>query len=265
MTKRPIAVGLPIPARREWLTIVRTLPVIVILVSRRQKPDLLLVVLVIVWSIAVLLGVIVGSAVVLAETAGDEGPNWSEITLAISTAFLALATVGLAVAAGIALLGIKESIGARNALTTMEMSRRWDEKVFREVRRKIRNFADSKSQDPGSIRQEPEVFRDKMMALHAGNDVIYRELLQEPDYLEDLALLIKYEGIDFRIVNDSLGYIVAYRWSLWELTAVWLRQLRGEPLVYKQFEKLAYRIAEANPKSVTTDENGRIKWQGFRE
>lgn len=216
---------------------------------------------VVIWGIAVLLCVGLGSVALLAWG----GPEWSEITLAVSTAVLALATVGLAVAAAFALYGIAESRSARNALSTMEMSRRWDEKGLREVRRKIRNFADARSGDPAAIQHEPHVFRDKMIDLRTNNDVIYRELLQEPDYLEDLALLIKYQGIDFRIVNDSLGYIVAYRWSLWRPTVDRLRELRDEKLIYKQFEVLAHRIARENRDSVEVDAQGRIKWQGFRD
>ncbi|MGO9154885.1 DUF4760 domain-containing protein, partial [Mycobacterium sp.] len=90
-------------------------------------------------------------------------------------------------------------------------------------------------------------------------------LLIDPNSLEDLAILVERGGIDFGIVNLSLGYIVPYRWSLWKPTVDAFRAEAKEPLIYWEFEKLAKRIAEKNPHSVKLDAAGEIIWEGFRE
>jgi hypothetical protein len=217
--------------------------------------------IVIVWSAAILLAVCVGAAFVLAAVSPE--PNWSEITLAIGTAVLALATVGLVVAAFFALGSINESRHARNAETTMDISRRWAEKDFREMRRKVEQFAKS---GPDNLTYAggggPDGLKESMQKLRASNDPAYRELRTEPDYFEDLAILLNHEAITFAIVNECFGYSIPYRWSLWKPTVYALRERANEPSIYVEFERLAKRLAGINP-SVETDAAGEIVWRGF--
>jgi hypothetical protein len=193
------------------------------------------------------------------------GPNWADIVTAVST-------FALAVAAFLALAAIFESRRARNALQMTELSRRWDEESNRQVRRKVRDYAENGLprrllRSPmrfgvggwTTTSTEPDRLKECMLRLREDNDPEYRELLTEPNFLEDLAILVDRRGIDFRIVNRSLGYLVADRWALWKPTIDVFRA--DDPLNFCEFEKLANRIAKKNPHVL--DAAGEIIWHGF--
>jgi hypothetical protein len=95
----------------------------------------------------------------------------------------------------------------------------------------------------------------------------YRVLMTEPNFLEDLAILVDHHGIDFKVVNKSLGPRIADRWGLWEPTAQWLRhEVTRDTRIFVEFEKLALRIAKLNPHAVDMDAAGEtIIWNGFKE
>jgi len=197
------------------------------------------------------------------------GPNWADILTAFSTFVLAVAAL-------LALAAIGESRRARNALQMTELSRRWDEEVNLQVRRKVHDYAENglprrllrfpirlgvggwTTTAPG-----PDRLKECIMKLRKDNDPEYRELLREPNFLENLAILVERHGIDFGIVNLSLGDIIAYEWSLWKPTVYACRH-DDEPLLYCEFEKLAKRIAKKNPDSVKVDSAGDIIWERFR-
>jgi hypothetical protein len=73
--------------------------------------------------------------------------------------------------------------------------------------------------------------------------------------------LIKHHGIDFDIVYDALGYNIAYFWRLWKPTVDELR--RDQPLIYKEWEQLAKRIAAIDPQ-IKLDAQGEIVWRDSR-
>jgi hypothetical protein len=215
---------------------------------------------VIIWGIAVLLTALIGCAVVLAMLAAE--PNWSEITLALATVVLALATVGLTVAAFFALGSVGELRAARNAVAAMELSRQWDSDESLTSRLRVTELA---KKEPGKYGTEyatpgPEGFRSSFEKLAAYNDPEYGKLLRQTNFLDDIALLIKYRGIDFDVVYDSLGFNIAYFWTLWKPTIDWLRH--DQPLMYEEFEKLAKRIAAIHP-HLKLDQSGEVAWPDF--
>ncbi|OMC32016.1 hypothetical protein A5739_11390 [Mycobacterium colombiense] len=234
--------------------------------SRREPFAVLASVAIIIWAIAILLSVAVGTFVLLASDedvpsytgpaverpADAGGPNWAEQMTAIGTVALAIATVALAYFAYRALGGLRESRQDRNLAAMMDMSRRWDDEHFREVRRKIQAYADH---GPSSR----ITLRDKILELRVDNDPEYRELLTEPSFLEDLSILVDNEGIDFDIVMASLGYIVWDRWCLWQPTIEELRAVRNEESVFENFQKLAYRVKGVAPQLPDVD-----AWDGPR-
>ncbi len=146
----------------------------------------------------------------------------------------------------------------------MAISRRWGETSFCNVRRLVEHYA---KKDPDGVAYSdggsPADLNESMKMLRAANHTHYRLLRTEPDYFEDLAILIDHEAITFPIVNECFGYAIPYRWSLWEPTIQELRRRAHEPLIYIEFEKLAYKLARINPNSVQKDGAGRIMWQGF--
>ncbi len=98
------------------------------------------------------------------------------------------------------------------------------------------------------------------------NGLEYRELLTEANFLEDLAIMVQRGGIDFDIVNKSLGASIPYRWSLWKPTAYWLRdEITKDRTTFKEFEGLAKKIARTNSDAVKVDLDGNIVWEGFRD
>lgn len=179
-----------------------------------------------------------------------------------------------------------------------EVSRRWDEVFHQEVRRKVRAHAENGLAGLGyvapwrerlkevvikvrgrvrgdseyglgaigCIAPGPERLKEVVINLRDGNAAEYRELMTDPSFLEDIAIMIDYGGIDFDIVDLSLGYQIAYRWSLWKPTVVALRnEYPKTPDRYINFERLAKRIAINNPQSVSLDEDGEVRWEGFRD
>jgi hypothetical protein len=223
----------------------------------------LLTVAVVVWSAAILVAVFVGSAFVLAMLSPE--PNWSEITLALATVVLALATVGLTVAAFFALGSIGEARKARNADQMTELSRRWDEEKNRDVRHLVKQYAENGLPGVAHVAPPgPDRLKEVVIKLKNDNSPDYRKLMTDPNILEDIAIMVDYGGIDFDIVNLSLGYQIAYRWKLWEPTVVALRDEIKVPDAYVNFANLAKRIAAVNPQSVRL-ENGEIVWEGFKD
>jgi hypothetical protein len=188
-----------------------------------------------------------------------KGPNWAEI-------LTALLTVVLAGAAIFALSAVSESRRARNAVQMTDLSRRWDDEINREVRRLVVEYATKgvDSLNPIMI-SEPERLKISVMKRREENHEDYRKLLTEPNFLEDIAIMVQRGGMDFDLVNLSLGFSVPYRWSLWKPTIDELRRVDREPLIYKEFEWLARRIAAKNPHSVELDEDGEVVWEGLRE
>jgi hypothetical protein len=216
---------------------------------------------IIVWSAAILVTVFASSAFVLANA----DPALTDIAVALGAWVSALATVALAAAAFLALGSVREARDARNAVQMTELSRRWDDETNRSVRKKVMDYA---TKDLDGLAYEtpgPDRFKASVLKLRDDNADDYRLLLTEPNTLEDLAIMVEYRGIDFEIVNLSLGWTVPYRWSLWKPTVDAFRVEAREPLIYWEFEKLAKRIAKRNPHSVKLDDAGEIIWEGFRE
>lgn len=203
--------------------------------SSRQTTAVLTSVAIIVWGSAFLLSVVVGSALLVLTSDNGEAPNWAEIATALGTGVLAVATVALAVAAFLALGGLRESRRVRNVTAMTDMSRRWDDEPLRNVRHWIQEYA-------GHGPSSGNMLRDKVIQFRETNHERYRELLTEPSFLEDLAILVDNDGIDFEIVMASLGYIIWDRWCLWQPTIEALQTVRNESSVYENFRNLAYRV-----------------------
>lgn len=163
-------------------------------------------------------------------------PNWAEVTTALGTVALAVFTLALAVAAGFALFQVNEARRARNAHVALEVSSRWSDQNFRRVRQQV----DMANRGEGKL-------LEAMKAHYRQGAEQYRLFLMEPDYFEDLALLVNYRLIDFAVVRDSLGITVARRWDVWR---PWIEYVRNEipnATAFSLFEGLAndIRTAEA--------------------
>lgn len=200
-----------------------------------------------------------------------KGPNWAEIAVAFLTLVLVVAALLALGAVRWARRAANEARRARNAVQMAELSRRWDEETNLEVRRQVKCYATVGVDGFNHLAAEgPYRLRESVMQLREVNAPDYRRLRTDPNFLEDLAILVNSGGMDFDLVNRSLGFTVAYRWSLWKPTVDDIRKEEREARVYIEFEGLAKRIAKANPDTVKMemDDAGenQIVWEGkFRE
>lgn len=101
--------------------------------------------------------------------------------------------------------------------------------------------------------------------LGAENHGDYRKLFPDPNFLECIGILVERGGMDFEIVQYTLGYQVPYRWTLWQPYVTADRD-RNSTEIYEAFERLAKRMAKADPKKMWTfDNDNKIEWRGFME
>ena len=161
--------------------------------------------------------------------------SWPNVTLAIWTVGLTLATIALAAGAFLALRSLDESRRPRHLAAMTDMSQRWDSDHFRDVRKTIHD-------DSGAQSDSRDKLLNIMIHYRNTNHENYRKLLTEPSFLEDLAISIKHGGIHFDIVKDSLGYIIWDRWCLWQPTVEDLRDRRKERTVFVHFQELAEKM-----------------------
>jgi Domain of unknown function (DUF4760) len=70
----------------------------------------------------------------------------------------------------------------------------------------------------------------------------YYKLLREPNYLEDLGVLVRHQGIEFGVIQDSFGYLLVERWNRWKPFVVWLREEVKDETYFENFELLAVAI-----------------------
>lgn len=156
---------------------------------------------IIIWGVAILLAALIGAAVVLAMVSIE--PNWSEITLAISTAVLALA-----VAAFFALGSITESRRASNAVQMTELSQRWDMEKNQQLRQMFRDYAEKGLPGVDPVAPAgPDRLKEVILKPEADKAPEYRQAITDPNFLEDIAILIKFSGLDF----DMWTYRLATR------------------------------------------------------
>jgi hypothetical protein len=191
------------------------------------------------------------------------GPNWAEIAMVVLTGFLVLAGIG-------ALSAVGEARRARNAQQMTELSRRWDEEKYRDVRQLVRRYAEVGLDPCDHVEPSgPGRLKEVVMKLQDDNAADYRKVVTDPNFLEDIAIMIDYGGIDYEIVYQSLGWHFAYRWTLWKPTIEALRVADEVPGLYENFQKIAktmgIRLAREEPGAIKLDENGEPAWEGFRE
>jgi hypothetical protein len=128
-----------------------------------------------------------------------------EVT-AIANVVMAAATLGLLLAAMLALRQVAEAKKSRHAVTATEFSRRWDDADMLESRALVGRYSDSTA-----LKAAFFDLRDN----HPGSDQHLR-MLRQANYLEDLAILLDAGAVDEDFIKRSLGYIVVSRWELWK-------------------------------------------------
>jgi hypothetical protein len=213
---------------------------------------------------AIAFGLIAGVERVELVHLDPSGPNWAEVMTGIATALLASFTALLALGGSFALLAVVEARRARNAVQMTDMSKRWDEETSQEVRRKVHEYAKTGLDGCQHVEAGPHRLKESVQKLRVDNHDDYRKLWPDPNFLEGIAILVDRGGMDFEIVKSTLGYVVPYRWTLWQPTITADRE-QSSTSIYVAFESLAKRIAREDPTTWKFDTDGNLVWRGFME
>ncbi|MGH8985787.1 MAG: DUF4760 domain-containing protein [Acidimicrobiia bacterium] len=163
--------------------------------------------------------------------------NW-QVVSAIASVVSAAGILAAFIALILARNQLKEARAARLAEMTVELSRRWDDDKIVEARQKVSSYGDA------------EALCRKMKKLRANKSIEYYEVLREPNLLEDLGVLVNRKGLEFGVIQDSLGELVVQRWPRGQPTIEWLRDRPGQSAdtsIYRFFELLAVAIAFPAP------------------
>jgi hypothetical protein len=125
--------------------------------------------------------------------------------------------------------------------TFLELTRRWNDTLFREARMTIREYY-------GEEKNAVHV-RDKLLAMRSvsASKRQYWECVDAIHFFETVAMLIKQDSITFEIVDDVWGFVV---WDYWAMLYEFVGYMRDEPppdgRYCIEFERLAERLTTKN-------------------
>jgi len=137
-------------------------------------------------------------------------PNWADVATAIAAIVAAVGVGAAFIAVLLTWRQLLEARRARLAEMTSDLSQRWDEDKLLWVRRRVSELGTN--------------LATEMQELRAEKHEDYFKLLREPNYLEDLGVLVRHEGIEFGVIQDSFGYLLVERWNRWRPFVEWLRE-----------------------------------------
>ena len=167
-------------------------------------------------------------------TQHDPSPNWAEKW----TAYANLGLLAAAIIAGIfTYFGIKQARRIQHAQTFLEISRRWNEEVFRQGRVRIRNMYDST--------QEAVDVTAGLKRLKAYDEEQYWESLMTLDFFETMAMNIRYKSITFEMVLELMSKAICDYWTMLSDHVGEDRDKSDNPKLYIEFQTLAKRIGAA--------------------
>jgi Domain of unknown function (DUF4760) len=164
----------------------------------------------------------------------DSLPNWAEQWTCFGTWGLVITAL---VAGWIALRQIKQTRAIEHAQTFLDISRRWNDSLFREARIRIRKFYANK---------DPKEVTEKLLDLRRTREKEYWECIMTLDFFETMAMNIKHNSITLDMVDDVLGSVVCQYWAMLFDYVEHQREGEANDKYYVEFEKLANQIAEKN-------------------
>jgi hypothetical protein len=162
-----------------------------------------------------------------------QDPNWTDVLTALAS---------LVAASGVffVLYQVREARRSRDAATTADFSRRWDESPVIDSRNTVLKLGTARA------------VRDELKRLRKAKDPGYSPFLAEPNYYEDLAVLCRRKALDKRMVRDSFGTLISDRYAFWRLAIAELREA-DDKLDYVHFEDLANEMK-------ATSKFARFRW-----
>ena len=188
-------------------------------------------------------GLVVGSVFALKHEVSVS--TWIMIWTAVYAAFnvfIALVLFAAAVAAVHQLRSMErarqgqldllvEAEKARRAQVLTELSKRWDDPLFSESRRKVSSFEG-----------DPEGLSRRLRELDRKNHRDFYVFIRVANFFEDLALLVDEDAVSLELVEKSLGTPVGYYWNLFRCYI--LAEQQQEPATFEHFARLVEKLKE---------------------
>jgi hypothetical protein len=124
-----------------------------------------------------------------------------------------------------------EMSAARRGQVMADIARRWDSDEFIDARVLIGEH------------ETPEALRDEVARARNTDRRKFYCFLREPNFYEDLALLLDAKAIELPTISQWIGRAVISRWDQWRLAVEWMRVQpdlgRDE---YRAWECLAWAV-----------------------
>ena len=174
-------------------------------------------------------GVVVGSVLALKYDVTDD--TWLIIWTAVYAAFTVFVTMVLFAAALAAVHQLVEAQTARKVQILTDLSRRWDDLVLSESRRKVNTFIG-----------DPERLSRTLKRLDKKNRADYYVIIRVANFFEDLAILVGEDALSLELVKNSLGGPIRHYWSLFRCYI--LAAQEESPADFEHFARLARDLKE---------------------
>jgi hypothetical protein len=154
-------------------------------------------------------------------------PNWAEIVLAVSTGVLAVGVF-------VAIIQIHALKRDRHLQWILEIGRRWDEDKLERSRIELRKL-DRRGDELAAMTR---AWLDPTQPHDPELDSRMTHLSRLPDFLEDVAIMVKVGRLDIGPVWQSLSGPVRTTWKGWRKAIRVYRDTRTDKDAYTQLEDL---------------------------
>jgi hypothetical protein len=163
-------------------------------------------------------------------------PNWAEQVTGVATLALVIVT---ALPLLFTAYQLRQGRRGQQDQTFLEMTRRWNDPVFRRARIRIREYYDT-NHDPNGV-------REKLLALRGRSKESYWECVEAINFFETLATLVRGGAIKLQTVDRVWGFIV---WDYYSILYQFIRYQQQQPppdeTFGAEFKWLADAIADKN-------------------
>jgi hypothetical protein len=160
------------------------------------------------------------------------GTDWAAVTGWATVALAVLALIAAVIGAR-ALNQIGELRASRYGQIVADVATRWTSEELIKSRAQADAWV-----TPDNIAAEVKLARDDF-----AHKERYYHLMAEPDFYEDMALLVGRGGLEYKIIYDWIGPGIVARYVKWQGAIQYLRSLPYGSTSYEGWQLLAERIA----------------------
>ena len=157
--------------------------------------------------------------------------HWAATITAAGTAFIALGAIYAGQQLWQAKAQLIEQQKTRRTQTLVDVGRRWDDEFLLKARELVRAYLD------------PIELRNKVKEWGDANHPNFFQVLREPNYFEELAILAEHDAVTFDALSDMYRGTIIETYDHWAPT---IEQLfwPTNPRTFKKFEALANRMRQ---------------------